>query len=86
MILEIAQLQIRPGQRAAFEAAFANAQKIIASMPGYLGHELQHCLENEHRYALLVPIRRISELACLAAPFLRSLSDRRALRAGRIEA
>jgi heme-degrading monooxygenase HmoA len=54
MILEIAQLQIRPGQRAAFEAAFANAQKIIASMPGYLGHELQHCLENEHRYALLV--------------------------------
>lgn len=40
MILEIAQLQIKPGQTAAFEAAFAQAQAIIASMPGYLGYEL----------------------------------------------
>ncbi len=54
MILEIAQLQIRPGQRSAFESAFRQAQAIIASMPGYLEHELQHCLENEDRYALLV--------------------------------
>lgn len=54
MILEIAQLQVKPGQTAAFEAAFAQAQPIIASMSGYLGHELQHCVENDHQYMLLV--------------------------------
>ncbi|WP_416208652.1 antibiotic biosynthesis monooxygenase family protein [Acidovorax sp.] len=35
MILEIAQLTIRPGQTGAFEQAFAQAQRIIASMQGY---------------------------------------------------
>ncbi|MDN3543149.1 antibiotic biosynthesis monooxygenase [Kinneretia asaccharophila] len=54
MILEIAQLQIRPGQGAEFEAAFLQAQRIIASMPGYLGHELQKCLEHADHYMLLV--------------------------------
>lgn len=54
MILEIAQLQIRPGQTAAFEAAFAQAQSIIASMGGYRGHELQRCVEHDHQYMLLV--------------------------------
>lgn len=54
MILEIAQLQVKPGEAAAFEAAFAKAQAIIASMGGYLGHELQHCIENDHQYMLLV--------------------------------
>ena len=54
MILEVATLQIKPGQTAAFEQAFAQAQRIIASMPGYEGHELQHCLEDDHQYVLLV--------------------------------
>ena len=54
MILEIAQLQIKPGETAAFEAAFAQAQKIISSMPGYISHELQCCIENDHQYMLLV--------------------------------
>jgi heme-degrading monooxygenase HmoA len=54
MILEIAQLQIKPGETAAFEAAFTQAQPIIASMSGYLGHELQRCIENDHQYMLLV--------------------------------
>lgn len=54
MILEIAPLTIRPGQTAAFEQAFAQAQRIIASMPGYLSHELQHCIERPQDYVLLV--------------------------------
>jgi heme-degrading monooxygenase HmoA len=54
VILEVAPLTIRPGQSAAFEAAFAQAQSIIASMPGYLGHELQRCIERDHHYLLLV--------------------------------
>ncbi|MGY6275273.1 antibiotic biosynthesis monooxygenase family protein [Methylomonas sp. MgM2] len=36
MILEIAQLKIRPGQTVEFENAFKRAQTIIASMPGYI--------------------------------------------------
>ena len=35
MVLEVAPLQIRNGREADFEAAFATAQTIIASMPGY---------------------------------------------------
>jgi len=54
MILESAALQIRTGQSAAFEAAFRTAQAIIESMPGYISHELQRCLEREDHYLLLV--------------------------------
>jgi heme-degrading monooxygenase HmoA len=54
MILEVAQLQIKPGQTAAFEAAFAQAQRIIASMGGYISHQLQRCIENDHQYLLQV--------------------------------
>ncbi|PTT75895.1 antibiotic biosynthesis monooxygenase [Pelomonas sp. HMWF004] len=61
MILEIAQLQVRAGQEAAFEAAFAEAQRIISSMPGYLGHELQRCLEHAGHYMLLVRWRSVED-------------------------
>lgn len=54
MVLEVAPLQIRPGQEAAFEAAFATAQAIIASMPGYRRHALRRCLERPSEYLLLV--------------------------------
>ncbi len=54
MILEVAILNVRPGQASEFEAGFAKAQRIIASMPGYLSHELRRCLEVENRYLLLV--------------------------------
>lgn len=54
MILEAAPLLIRTGQSAAFELTFREAQGIIASMPGYISHELQRCLEREDHYLLLV--------------------------------
>jgi heme-degrading monooxygenase HmoA len=54
MILESAVLQIRTGRSAAFELAFREAQTIIASMPGYISHELLRCLEREDYYLLLV--------------------------------
>jgi heme-degrading monooxygenase HmoA len=54
MILEIAPLQIRSGQSAEFEAAFRTAQPIIASIPGYISHELRRCLERRDEYLLLV--------------------------------
>ena len=54
MILEVAPLKIRPGEAAEFEAAFGEAQAIIASMEGYLSHELNRCLERPDEYVLLV--------------------------------
>ena len=54
MILETAVLQIKPGQREDFERSFLQASGIIASMKGYLGHELQQCLEDPDQYLLLV--------------------------------
>ncbi|MBB5362180.1 antibiotic biosynthesis monooxygenase family protein [Deinococcus humi] len=61
MIHEIALLRIRPGQTAEFEVAFAGAQRIIAGMNGYLRHELQRCLEDDHKYALLVWWERLED-------------------------
>jgi heme-degrading monooxygenase HmoA len=54
MILEVANLDVRPGQEQAFEAAFRQASGIISSMPGYCAHQLQRCLERPSRYVLLV--------------------------------
>jgi heme-degrading monooxygenase HmoA len=54
MILEVAILNIKPGLAADFEAAFELAATIIIASPGYIAHELQHCLETENRYILLV--------------------------------
>ena len=54
MILEAAPLQVRAGQGPAFEAAFLQAQRIISAMPGYISHELQHCVERPGEYLLLV--------------------------------
>lgn len=54
MILEVALLDVKPGQTAEFETAFGQAQAIISSMKGYVSHQLQRCLENDQRYILLV--------------------------------
>ena len=54
MILESAVLDVKAGRAGEFEASFREAQEIIASMPGYRGHELLRCLETESRYLLLV--------------------------------
>jgi heme-degrading monooxygenase HmoA len=54
MILEVATLDVRSGQEADFDRAFAQAALIISSMKGYLSHELQRCIERPNRYVLLV--------------------------------
>lgn len=53
MILEHAILNIKAGQSSAFEAAFRDASVIIASSPGYFGHELHKCVEAPNRYLLI---------------------------------
>ena len=54
MVLEVAVLNIRPGSESAFEAAFQQAAPIISSMPGFVSHQLQRCIEVPNRYILLV--------------------------------
>jgi len=54
MILEVAILDVIPNQEQDFESVFAKASSIIANMPGYISHQLQHCVEKPNRYILLV--------------------------------
>lgn len=61
MILEIAILDVKADETDRFEAAFAEAQTIIASADGYLSHELQRCIETPSRYVLLVRWRAIGD-------------------------
>ena len=61
MILEVAVLTVRPGQAEQFEQAFRTAQPIIASMRGYVSHELHQCLETRYRYLLLVHWKTVED-------------------------
>lgn len=54
MILDVALLDVKHGEEAEFERAFSKAQEIIASINGYISHQLQRFIENELRYVLLV--------------------------------
>ena len=54
MVLEVAILNVRPGETDAFEAAFREAQQIISASRGYERHELRRCVEDADQYLLLV--------------------------------
>ena len=61
MILELAILNIKPGQELRFEAAFVKASEIIRQARGYCGHELQRSIEHRDRYLLLVRWERLED-------------------------
>ncbi|MER3493882.1 MAG: antibiotic biosynthesis monooxygenase [Mastigocladus sp. ERB_26_2] len=61
MILEVAILDVKPGSAEEFEAAFKTASTIIASMSGYVSHELLRCLETTNRYILLVRWQQLED-------------------------
>ncbi|MEH7376463.1 antibiotic biosynthesis monooxygenase family protein [Neobacillus drentensis] len=54
MILEAVMLKVRPGMEEEYEEAFRHASEIIASMKGYISHELQRCIEVKGKYLLMV--------------------------------
>jgi heme-degrading monooxygenase HmoA len=54
MILEAAQLIIKPGREAAFEAAMRQARPLIAASEGFGGIEVRRCTERPNGYLLLV--------------------------------
>ncbi len=61
MILEVAILNVRTGEGAAFEQAFSQAQNIISSIPGYISHKLLRCMESQNNYLLLVQWQRLED-------------------------
>jgi heme-degrading monooxygenase HmoA len=54
MVLESALLHIKPGQEAAFEAAFDEAGHVIGAMSGFVSLSLSRCVERASDYLLLV--------------------------------
>ena len=61
MVLEVAILDVIPGQESDFLTSFDEARKIISSMPGHLSHELKRCIENPSRFILLVNWRSLED-------------------------
>lgn len=61
MILEIATIDITSGHEADYEAAFSEAGQYIASMNGYISHQIQRCIEDPSRYIVLVKWQKIED-------------------------
>lgn len=61
VILEHAVLPVIPGREAEFEAAFAEARSIIASMPGFVDLTLSRSVETPNEYLLLVHWQRLED-------------------------
>lgn len=54
MILEVAIMKIKPDRIAEFEAVFPKAAAISASVPGYISHEMQRCVETKGKYYYMI--------------------------------
>lgn len=54
MVLEVAILHVKANQDSNFEQDFKVASRYIRSIPGYLRHSLQKCIEQPNKYILLV--------------------------------
>lgn len=54
MILEHVVLDVFPGTQDEYEAAFDEARRIVAAMPGFRSLRLERCVEVPTRYLLLI--------------------------------
>jgi len=54
MITEIAQIEIKPGHEADFEAAVGKAKAVFGGTKGFHGFELHRSIEKPQRYRLMV--------------------------------
>jgi heme-degrading monooxygenase HmoA len=61
VILELAQITVRPSTEAQFESVFVEAIRLLAASPGYLSHELHRSIETPNRYALMVRWRTLED-------------------------
>jgi heme-degrading monooxygenase HmoA len=61
MILEVAILNVIPGQEDEFLNAFSKAKDIIMKMAGYISHQLKRCIENISQFILLVEWEKLTD-------------------------
>lgn len=55
MILEVAEILIRPGENAAFDAAITRGvETVIARAKGFRGYEVQRGIEKPEQYLLMI--------------------------------
>jgi len=54
LVLEMAVLNVRPGEEITFERAIRKARPLIAATPGFVAIEIRRCVETTSRYLLLV--------------------------------
>jgi heme-degrading monooxygenase HmoA len=54
MITEIAQIDVKPGTEAEFEAAVGKARAVFGRATGFCGFELHRSVEKPQRYRLMV--------------------------------
>jgi quinol monooxygenase YgiN len=54
MILELADIDIKPGSEAAFEASVSEAAALFDAAPGCAGMQLHRSVEKPDRYVLMV--------------------------------
>lgn len=55
MILEVADIRIRPGEQAAFESAIQHGlATIISKSRGFRGYKVNHGIESPQRYLLMI--------------------------------
>ena len=53
-VLEVARLDVKPGETEAFERDFRRARSLPAQIAGYQKLELRRCAEDANRYLLLI--------------------------------
>lgn len=61
LVLEVAVLDVRPGEEIAFESAIKKARPLIATTPGFVAIEVRRCVETSSRYLLLVSWERFED-------------------------
>jgi len=61
MILEVAILNVIPGQEDDFLKTFAIAQEIISKITGYISHQLKRCIESKSQFILLVEWEKLTD-------------------------
>lgn len=61
LILEVAILNVIPGQEDEFLNAFSTAQGIISKMSGYVSHQLKRCIEKTNQFILLVEWENLTD-------------------------
>lgn len=55
MILELVDLKIQEGKQAEFGAAIKKGvNEVISKSRGYIGHQINHCIESPDRWVLMI--------------------------------